>query len=145
MTINGPLLVVEDEENDVFFLKRAMQRAGILNPLYSVANGQAATDYLSGAGAFADRTRFPLPFLVLLDLKLPCIGGIEVLRWIRARPELRNLLVVVLTSSTLPADIADAYSAGANSYIVKPGDPELLADSMRDFAKWWLKRNVPPP
>lgn len=141
-----PILVVEDEENDLFFLLRALEKAGVANPLNSVGSGQEAVDYLTGAGAYSDRQKYPLPFLLLLDLKLPSLNGIEVVRWIRKQePPIRNVLVVVLTSSTLRQDIEDAYAAGANGYITKLADPEMLVSTMKDLANWWLRRNVPPP
>jgi CheY-like chemotaxis protein len=140
-----PLLIVEDEENDVFFLKRALQKAGVTNPLVVAQDGQEALDYLKGTAAFADRSRFPFPGLMLLDWKLPCITGMEVLRWLRRESPTPLLPVIVLTSSTLADDIDNAYRLGANSYIVKPADPEQLTPIMRDLANWWLKRNVAPP
>ncbi len=145
MPTTRPLLIVEDEENDVFFLKRALEKAGILNPVYSVGTGQEAIDYLSGAGHFSDRSRYPLPFLVLLDLKLPCLNGTEVLKWIRTQSPLQTLLVLILSSSTLATDLDEAYRSGANAYFVKPADPEQLLGCIQDFANWWLRRNVPPP
>ncbi len=142
---NQPLLIVEDEEDDVFFLKRAIQKTGITNAVFAVATGQAAIDYLKGSGEFADRRRYPFPFLIFLDLKLPCVGGIDVLKWIRSDPASRSVIVVVLSSSTLAEDINEAYASGANSYFVKPADPAQLLEYIRDFANWWLRRNVPPP
>jgi CheY-like chemotaxis protein len=135
------LLVVEDDENDIFFLKRAFDRSGVTNPLCIVQSGQEAIDYLRGENTYSDRTRFPFPAMVLLDLKLPCVNGIDVLRWIRKQPDCAGLPVIVLTSSTLKTDIEEAYSSGANSYVVKPASPEVLANMMRDFANWWLRHN----
>lgn len=141
-----PILVVEDEENDLFFLTRAMHKAGITNPVNTVTSGQEAVEYLTGEGVYSDRSKYPMPFLMFLDLKLPCLSGLDVLRWVRSQPPpLGNLLVVVLTSSTLASDIEQAYRAGANSYFTKPADPESLVQTMQDLADWWLKRNVPPP
>ena len=81
------ILLVEDEVNDVFFMKHAFEEVGILNPLQVAVDGQEAMDYLGGHGAYADRERFPLPCLTLLDLKLPRVMGLEVLQWIREQPE----------------------------------------------------------
>ncbi len=145
MPATRPLLVVEDEEDDIFFLKRALQKTGVTNSIQTANTGQEAIDYLSGTGPYADRVRFPLPFLVLLDLKLPGITGLELLKWIRTESSHPTLLVVVLSSSTLAADIAEAYSSGANSYIVKATDPDQFLECIRDFANWWLRRNIPPP
>ena len=107
------ILQVEDDPNDIFFLQRAMKKAGVLNPIQVARDGQQAIDYLQGVGKFADREKFPFPCLVLLDLKLPFVMGLEVLRWIRKQPG-RALPVVILTASAEDADIATAYSLGAN-------------------------------
>lgn len=141
---NRPLLIAEDEENDVFFLKRAMQKAGITNPVYVVDSGQAVLDYLQGNDRYSDRVQYPAPHLLLLDLKLPCVNGSDILRWIRQDSLYRLMPVIVLTSSTLTTDVQEAYDAGANSYAVKPSDPEELVALVRDLAGWWLKQNVTP-
>jgi CheY-like chemotaxis protein len=114
------ILHVEDQEDDVFFLQQAFRRAGITQPVQVVTDGQQATDYLEGVGDFADREKYPLPFLVLLDLNLPFKSGLEVLEWLRSRPMHRAMVVVALTSSNQEADIHRAYELGANSYVVKP-------------------------
>ena len=123
--MNQTILLVEDEENDVFFMKRAAKKNGILNPLQVAHDGQEAIDYLGGIGAYADRERFPLPGLVLLDLKLPRVMGFDVLKWIRKQAELQGLVVIVLTSSNLGSDIDMAYLLGANSFLVKPAADRL--------------------
>src|SRR5512140_2527616 len=102
--ISKPILLVEDEPNDVFFFQRAMNKAGILNPMQVANDGQAAIDYLQGVGKFARRAEFPLPALILLDLKLPFVLGLDVLKWIRQQPEW-NPIVVILRSSSEEADI----------------------------------------
>jgi len=114
--MNDRILLVEDEENDVFFMQRAMKKAG-LHPPHVVIDGQAAIDFLK---EIIDRDRKELPGLVLLDLKLPRVMGFDVLTWIRQQPELRDLTVIILTSSKLSSDIESAYERGANSYLVKP-------------------------
>lgn len=138
-------LIVEDEENDIYFLKHALKKAGITNPLQVVESGQAAINYLSGAGAFADRRAHPLPATIFLDLKLPQVHGLEVLKWIRAQHLLPPIVVVVLTSSSLPDDIERAYRLGANSYVVKPSSQQKLVQIVADFRNWWLTHNQPPP
>jgi len=95
------ILVAEDDENDVFFLRRAFLKAGLANPLVAACDGQAAVDYLEGTGVYADRKSYPLPGLLLLDLKMPRKSGLEVLTWLRERPELSQIPVVVLSSSVL--------------------------------------------
>lgn len=139
---NPPILIAEDEDNDVFFLKRAMQKAGVSSTIHVVETGQAALDYLRGEGVYADRVVYPAPHLLLLDLKLPCFSGIDVLKWIRQNSTYRRMPVVVLSSSTLTLDIQEAYDAGANAYAVKPSDPDELVRLMQAFADWWLKQNV---
>jgi CheY-like chemotaxis protein len=122
------LLLVEDSDDDVFFFKRALQRAGIQNPLQIVTDGQQAIDYLGGAGVFADRKTYPLPAMVLLDLKLPYIMGVDVLKWIRQRPAFAALPVVVLTSSQEDGDISATRNLGRTSYLTKPPDRDRLME-----------------
>lgn len=139
-----PLLIIEDEENDVFFLKRAITKSGIKNPVQVVSDGQQAMDYLKGAGPYADRSVYPTPIAIFLDLKLPCVPGLDILRWLRTASTLPFTPVIVMTSSTLASDVREAYAAGANSFIVKPPDPEKLVEVMRSFAGWWLNQNTYP-
>ena len=138
------ILLVEDEENDVFFLKNAFKEVGILNPLKVAQDGQEAMDYLSGRGDYADRARFPLPSLTLLDLKLPRVMGLEVLKWMRAQPGLKTLLVIILTSSRLGPDIERAYQLGANAYLVKPSSPPELYKIATSIKQFWLELNHGP-
>lgn len=124
------ILYAEDREDDVFFLRRAGRRAGFdgVLQIHSVNDGQMAVDYLSGTGGYADRTTFPHPDLVLLDLKMPRRSGLEVLAWIRAQPGMTELPVFLLTSSNQRADIERAGALGANGYFIKPvGIGELVA------------------
>jgi CheY-like chemotaxis protein len=125
------ILVVEDTADDVFFLKRALKSASIPNPVQVVEDGQKALDYLSGAGIYADRTLYPIPFLVLLDLKLPYVMGLEVLKWIRAQPQFDRMIVAVLTSSQQDHDLTETTRLGGNFYFVKPPTPEKLADLVK--------------
>jgi CheY-like chemotaxis protein len=136
------ILLVEDNEDDAFFMKRALRDAGIDNPVRMVEDGQQAIDYLSGAGAFAERADNPLPMIVFLDLKLPYKTGHEVLEWIRQQPQFAKLIVIVLTSSNEPIDLNRAYKSGANSYVVKPPTPEQLTELAKSFELWWLKQNT---
>jgi CheY-like chemotaxis protein len=135
------LLLVEDNEDDVFLMVRAMKGAGIGWPMQTVADGRLALDYLSGTGAYSDRTTYPLPAVVFLDIKLPQISGLEVLRWLRTQPELRGIVVIVLTSSNHPGDVRQAYELGANSYIVKPGSYQELTGFAKAFKEYWLGWN----
>ena len=135
------ILLVEDNEDDAYFMKQALRDAEIINPLRHVEDGQAAIDYLAGRGEFADRTKHPLPMVVFLDLKLPYKTGHEVLEWIRSQPALEKLVVIVLTSSDEPVDLKRSYQLGANSYVVKPPTPEQLLDLAEAFKLWWLRHN----
>jgi len=139
------ILQVEDDENDVFFLKRVFDQAGIDCPLHTVTDGETAINYLSGVGELADRKAHPLPSLVLLDLKLPGKSGLEVLQWIRQQPELRKLVVVMFSSSALEDDVERAYDFGANSYIEKPLNPSRLREIAQLLKGWWLGYNHFPP
>jgi CheY-like chemotaxis protein len=116
----APVLYVEDEENDAIFMQRAFRSAGLNHPLLILGDGRQALEYLEGRGAYSDRERYPLPILVLLDLKLPHMPGLEILKWIRSHAELKTLSVVVLASSTEDAQIEAAQKLGATSYLVKP-------------------------
>jgi CheY-like chemotaxis protein len=138
------LLLVEDAEDDVLFMKRALKRAGIANPLQVVGDGQEALDYLAGRGRFGDRLQSPVPFLVLLDLKLPQVPGLEVLKWIRGQDKLEPLPVIILTSSREAQDVDQAYRRGANAYLVKPNNFDQLLAMVKGLEEFWLKLNQPP-
>jgi CheY-like chemotaxis protein len=138
------ILYVEDEDTDVMLLQHVLAKAGISNPLQTVKDGKAAKDYLAGDGRFADRNAYPLPGVVLLDLNLPYWSGFEVLEWIRQQPQLRRLPVLVFTSSSRPDDIARAYDAGANAYLVKPNALAELASLVLALRDFWLLHNRLP-
>ena len=136
-----PILYVEDEEADVMLLQHVLKKEGIKNPLLTVKDGKLAKDYLAGEPPFDDRSRHPMPGLVLLDLNLPYWSGFEVLAWIRQQSQHRRLPVLIFSSSNRPDDISRAYDAGANGYVVKPNalsDLRSLVLAVRDF---WLLRN----
>jgi CheY-like chemotaxis protein len=139
------ILLVEDDANDVYFMKHAVHEAGIANPLQVAQDGQEAMDYLGGLGPFADRQRFPLPSLVLLDLKLPRVMGFEVLKWIRQQPALKSIIVIILTSSEEEPDVDLAYRLGANSYLVKPSRPDKLTKLITTVKQYWLDLNRHAP
>ena len=141
MSTANSILLVEDNEDDVFLMKRALKSAGITNPLRIMEDGQRAIDYFSGTGEFADRGQYPIPAIVFLDLKLPIKMGLDVLAWIRAREEFATLVVVVLTSSNESSDVKRAYGLRANSYVVKPPTAEQLLDLAKAFKWYWLEFN----
>jgi CheY-like chemotaxis protein len=143
MMSQATLLHIEDDPNDVLLFQHACQKAGASCNLQVVADGDEAVAYLSGSGKFGDRSRFPLPKLVLLDLKMPRLNGIEAMTWIRKDRKLARLPVVVLSSSNHDVDIQRAYDAGANSYLVKPVDFNALVDIAKALVGYWLALNVP--
>ena len=132
------LLLAEDDENDVFFVERAFKQAQISNPLHRVKDGEEAMAYLRGDGEYANRERFPIPNLILLDLKMPRKNGFEVIGWLRQQPGLRRLPVIVLTSSKEDPDVNRAYELGANTYLVKPVKFEGLVEMMKALNLYWL-------
>lgn len=138
------ILLVEDDPNDVFLMQRAFRHAEIPNQLHIVEDGDKAINYLAGTGSYSDREKYPLPSLVLLDLKLPLRSGLEVLEWIRSQPGLKRLIVIILTSSRESSDIAKAYDLGANSYMVKPASPQVLIDLAKTIKSYWMTYNEPP-
>src|SRR5438045_1832077 len=141
---HSAILLVEDDEADIVLMRRAFRNARIANRLLEVRDGQAAIRYLSGDGEYADRTRYPLPFLILLDLRMPKLSGFEVLAWIRDQPELAELIIVVLTSSDHVPDVTKAHELGANSYLVKPGTfDELVQMVKRIHGRWLLVDRFP--
>src|SRR5438034_11513986 len=114
------ILLAEDNENHVLLIRRAFEQAGLVNPLYVVSNGEEAISYLKGEGKYANRDEYPLPCLMLLDLKMPKKDGFEVLEWLRGQPGFSSLRVVVLTTSEELRDVNRAYRLGANSFLTKP-------------------------
>lgn len=139
------ILLVEDNPSDVNLTKRALAQNQIVNKLIVAEDGREALDYLFGTGQYASREIKDLPAVVLLDLKLPGIDGLEILQKIRAN-ELTSLLpVVILTSSNQDKDIIASYKLGANSYIRKPVDFNQFAEAVRNLGLYWLLLNEPPP
>lgn len=135
---SGPaILVVEDSESDVLLIQRALLLAQINNPVSVVRSGDEAISFLSGTGQYADRNKFPLPGVVLLDLYMPGTSGFDVLTWIRRQPQFQKLRVLVVTGSLKGDDIARAYMQGANSFLVKPFDFENTIQLSRDLQAYW--------
>jgi CheY-like chemotaxis protein len=139
MTASRAILLVEDNPDDLFLMKRALRSARIVNPLIVVETGQEAMDYLAGTERFADRDSYPIPAAVFIDLKLPLVFGHEVLAWIRRRKEFESLVVIVLTSSNAASDLNRCYSLGANSYLIKPPTAEQLEARAKAFKWQWLQ------
>ncbi|MDB6152414.1 MAG: response regulator receiver protein [Chthoniobacteraceae bacterium] len=138
------ILLVEDNPRDAELTLRALRKRNLANNVVHVDDGQEALDFLFGAGAYAERDVTAWPKLVLLDLKLPKIDGIEVLRQIRANQATRMLPVVVMTSSREDRDVVEAYNLGVNSYIVKPVEFENFCEAVSTVGCYWLLLNQPP-
>jgi CheY-like chemotaxis protein len=132
------VLVADDDTNDVFFLRRAFQKAGFLCPIVDVPDGERAISYLTGSDGFGDRHRFPIPALLFLDLKMPKVSGFEVLEWLQKHNSLPAMKVVVLSSSNLPSDMQKARSLGAHDYRVKPADIDEMINMVKEVATQWL-------
>jgi CheY-like chemotaxis protein len=139
------ILLVEDNPSDVKLTKRALEQNQITNELIVAEDGQEALDYLFATGRYADRNVRDLPAVVLLDLKLPKIEGLEVLQRIRANELTRLMPVVILTSSDREQDMIASYKLGANSYIRKPVDFHRFTEAVRTLGLYWLLLNEPPP
>jgi len=139
------ILLVEDNPSDVGLTKRAFERHRIHNDLMVVEDGQEALDYLLGAGAYCGRDTGLMPAVILLDLKLPRMDGLAVLKSIREHDMTKRLPVVILTSSREEQDVAMSYDLGANSYIRKPVDFHQFAEAVRALDLYWVVLNEPPP
>lgn len=139
------ILLVEDNPDDEALTLRALQKNNILNQVVVARDGVEALDYLFGTGAYAGRDTRNQPQIVLLDLKLPRVDGLEVLRRMRADPRTATQPVAILTTSNEDRDILSSYQLGANSYIRKPVDFEQFIEAVRQLGMYWLVLNVPPP
>lgn len=139
------ILLVEDNADDVELTLHAFRSSRVANDIVVARDGESALSYLFGTGPYAGRDVRELPALVLLDLKLPGIGGIDVLRALRARAETRRVPVVVLTTSDEKADVAGCYDLGVNSYIRKPVAFDAFNDVVNQLGLYWLVTNTPPP
>ncbi|WP_448191017.1 response regulator [Azospirillum sp. sgz301742] len=139
------ILLVEDNADDVELTLHAFRTSRVANKVVVARNGEAALDYMFGTGPYAGRDIRELPALVLLDLKLPGIGGVEVLRALRARAETRRVPVVILTTSDEEADVVGCYDLGVNSYIRKPVAFDAFSDVVNQLGLYWLVMNTPPP
>jgi CheY-like chemotaxis protein len=144
MTEKDTILVAEDVANDVLLLQIACKKAELFNPMQIVRNGDEAINYLQGAGPFSDRSQFPNPRILLLDLNMPRKSGFEVLAWLRIQPRLRRLPVFIFTASMRAADIECAYELGTNAFLVKPTAMPDLVDMMRCLRDWLRCNQFPP-
>ena len=142
---NKVILLVEDDPDDEALALRALRRNNIKNEVVVVRDGAEALDYLFATGAYASRDGNDLPQVVLLDLKLPKVDGLEVLRRVRADPRTELLPVVVLTSSKEDRDVVESYARGANSYVRKPVEFNEFSEAVRQLGLYWLLLNERPP
>jgi len=138
------ILLVEDEEAHAELTKRSIRKAGNANRIDVVYDGEEALNYLYNHGEYADKTKYPRPGLILLDIKLPGIDGIQVLKIIKEDPALKRMPVIMLTTSTRDEDIAQSYNYYANSYLTKPVGFKEFEDKIRQLDFYWLLINEPP-
>ena len=134
---NYIILLAEDEESDAMLLQRAFQKNSIPNPIHWVTDGMQAVGYLRGEGEYADRSKFPFPSVIMLDLKMPRMSGLEVLKWIRDYPDYQVIPTIVMSSSQQDTDIQQAYALGANSYMLKPPDFDRLVKMVKTTHEYW--------
>ncbi len=145
MAKSSPVLLAEDNADDVFLIRRAFHDTRATNPLHVVGNGEEAIRYLAGEGKYSDRAAFPFPALFLLDLKMPVKDGLEVLRWLNQHPDIpRKLPVVVLSSTELPNETQMAYAMDIQACIVKPIGYSELRERIRILKEYWLDYEAAP-
>jgi CheY-like chemotaxis protein len=136
------ILLVEDDENDVLLIQRALKKHYVNGPLHVARNGHEAIEYLSGQGKFSDRTRYPFPDVVVTDLKMPKMSGFELLAWLHDHQEFQVIPTIVLSSSKEDRDVVRAYNLGATSYMVKPAESDTLGQmvkAIKDYWSWSIK------
>lgn len=138
------ILLVEDNPDEVELTKRALTKGKIANKLKVVRDGQEALDYMFHEVINNDKTKAPIPGLILLDIKLPKVDGIEVLRRLKSDSRLKNIPVVMLTTSRREQDIINSYDLGVNSYIVKPVDFDKFVETVKNIGFYWILTNIPP-
>lgn len=139
------ILIADDDAQDTLLVRLAAQRAALEMRLDVVKDGEEAIDYLMGRSAYADRQAYPFPAMMLLDLKMPRVNGFDVLDFVRRQPGLRQLPIVIFSSSDDPKDIRRAYDSGANSYLCKPHSNDDLSALLRALEEYWCKFNHFPP
>ena len=138
------ILLIEDDADEIHLMKRALAKAGLVNPLHVITHGSEVIPYFEGKAEYADRSRYPLPGLVFLDLKLPGISGLYLLAWIKGNPDLRHIPVVLFTSSDNPEDLRRAYQFGVNSYLIKPMAFDEFVEMIRVTGTYWISLNSTP-
>ncbi len=144
MNHNRPILLVDDSDNDLFLTRAAFKEVGFNTPLQEVRNGEEAIAYLKGDGVYSDRSQYPLPAVMLLDLNMPLKSGFDVLKWVRTQPELKRMAVIILSASMRSQDVDQAFELGANSFLVKPGTISELVKMIRCLREWLQYNHFPP-
>jgi CheY-like chemotaxis protein len=132
------VLLAEDDPDDAFFIQYAFEKAGLAFLLTHVANGEEVIKYLDGRGPYSDREAYPVPRLVVLDVNMPLMGGLEVLSWIKEKPQLKSLPVVMFSSSSLESEMARAIELGAMDYFIKPSGFGDLVRLVQTFSDRWI-------
>lgn len=138
---NPVILLIDDDPDDRFLVRRSFERLGIENPLIEVHDGQEAIAYLSGDGPYADRRKYPFPGILLLDLQMPRVDGLELLNWIRLNLSVPGFLIIVLSRVDEIRQVNKAYALGANSFLIKPGNEEELRGLISSFRDYWIVGN----
>ena len=144
MTSEPVLLLVEDSGDDLRLLQRFFAKAGLRQPIRSVPDGVEAMSYLLGHRVYADRERYPQPNLLLIDINMPRVNGLELMSWLRTQPDFDHLIVVALSSSSDQQEINRAYQMGAHSYLLKPTAPDELESVIKAFCDYWIRSNCLP-
>lgn len=141
------VLMVDDSENDRFFVQHALDASGVGTSFYGVRDGQEAIEYLKAKGEFADRSKFPFPNILLLDIKMPGVNGFDVLTWLRDHPECKVIPTIMFSSSAMESDVHHAYVLGANAFLVKPTSAAELTRLIQLTYKFWSECQTPaaPP
>jgi CheY-like chemotaxis protein len=138
------ILLVDDSEDDIYLMRMAFKKAEFNAPLQEVHNGEEAIRYLKGDGIYSDRSLYPLPAVMLLDLNMPMKNGFDVVDWVRAQPSFNRLSIIVLTASSRMEDVERAFDLAANAYLVKPSSMEDLAAMIRCLRDWIRLNHFPP-
>lgn len=132
-----PILIAEDDENDILILERALRKVGFTNPFHVCRDGAEVVEYLCGEGKYADRQKYPFPRILITDLKMPKMDGLQLLRWLHDHPQCNIIPRIVLSASRQPSDVQEAYKWGVNSYLVKPGSYEQLVQMLKVVFDYW--------
>jgi CheY-like chemotaxis protein len=138
---SDPILIVDDSKNDALLFEAALKEAEVENPLIHLSSYDEAIEYLTGWGRFADRTAYPMPLIIFLDIHMPGRSGFDVLEWIRENEVTRRLVVIMMSGSASKADIERSYGKGANSYLLKPETREDLIKTLKHFRTYWIELN----